>query len=69
MLLELIKRNSAKRGEVLHISALLPLLILLCVCAGLIAGCGGITIPSTGGGGSGVALSGMVHGGPVHHLG
>ena len=53
---------SAERRRFPDISALLTLLILLCLCAGLIAGCGGIATPSTSGA-SGAALSGIVHGG------
>ena len=53
---------SAERRRFPDISALLTLLILLCLCAGLIAGCGGIATPSTSGA-SGAALSGIVNGG------
>ncbi len=62
MLFELIEDNSAEGRGVLCISALLPSLILLCLCTGLITGCGGTTTQSTSGA-PGVTLNGMVHGG------
>jgi len=61
-LLEQIEDNAAGRGAVLHIPALLLLQILLCLCAGLSAGCGGTVTPPVSGA-PGVALNGIVHGG------
>ena len=62
MRFQAIAGNSAERAKVLRISGLVPLLILLCLCAGTIAGCGGTATPSTSGA-PGTALNGMVHGG------
>lgn len=54
--------NFSERREIPRISALLPLLILLCLCAGLIAGCGGTATLSTSGA-PGTTFNGIVYGG------
>ena len=57
-----IDRDPVQRGTVLRTRALLPLLLLLSFCVGLVSGCGGTITPSTSSA-PGAALSGMVHGG------
>jgi hypothetical protein len=59
VLFELIEENLSKRRATQHISVLLPLMIMLCLCAGLIAGCGG-TVTQTTSAATGVTLHGSV---------
>ncbi len=59
---ELTEGNSTEQEGVLHISVLLASVILLCLCASVIGGCGGTATRSTSGA-PGVTLQGMVHGG------
>ena len=61
-MLEQVEGNSAEWGAVQHISPLLPLPILLCLCAGLVSGCGGTLTQSTSAA-PGVSLRGTVLGG------
>ncbi len=61
VLSDLFEGNSMVSREGWKISSLFPLMILTCLTAGLVAGCGGTATPSTGAV-SGVALSGLVLG-------
>ena len=61
-MLERIEGKLAGRAELLRISSLLSFPILLCLSAGLIAGCAGIATPATSGT-PGVTVNGTVHGG------
>ena len=62
MRFELIENKLPERGGLFCIPSLVPLLILLCLSIGLIAGCGR-TGASTTSSASGVGLNFMVHGG------
>jgi streptogramin lyase len=59
---ELIESNSDEQGATQHILVSLPLLIMLYLCAGVIAGCGGTITRSTSAA-TGVTLHGTVLGG------
>jgi streptogramin lyase len=73
-LFEQTEGNAAKPEKARRTCALIPLLMLLCLCAGFFAGCGGAATPATGnasgvtpdvtpGNASDVTLHGIVHSG------
>lgn len=61
-MLDSIERSSAERKNFMRTSSFFALLILFCLCASLISGCGGIVTPSTSSA-PGTVFNGMVHGG------